>query len=448
MKRLINYTIFCILLFFCSPVLHADLVLKVSSYLNGDPLQLDSLKIKNLDNGYTLKFSSMPINDTYTVNLSTETLTGGSDLDFLVSDNELSVLVNRRGELVFNSPLTENHVLAVFDMAGRKVKTFTDCYGGKANYTLHLPLNNLYIVTIQNSKEVHAVKCFGSPEKSVFSLTLTDGVAMGFHTKSAMVSSFQVGSNVEITAYKTDMYSEPFTAILTQTNNIELSFSEGKTLIGDIDGNEYLAIKIGEQWWMAENLRTTRYSNGDNIPFVTDNAIWAAMWAANNYWGCCWYENGVINNSKYGALYSFGAAVKGVSHNGTDHVQGACPSGWHVPSDNEWMELEQFLGMSEGDAIATGDRGADVFVGKKMMSDNGWYSGGNGSNESGFNGKPGGMRGAGTGEFYQVTYAGYWWTSSQAANTHSYYRKLYHHYNTIQRFYIEKSNGFSVRCVR
>jgi len=115
--------------------------------------------------------------------------------------------------------------------------------------------------------------------------------------------------------------------------------------VTDIDGNAYKIIEIGNQVWMAENLRTTKYSNGSDVPLITDDAEWALGDP-----GYCWYNNDSATHAEtYGALYNFYAM----------ETTNICPEGWHVPSDTEYMILEMSLGMSEGDANSTNWRCTD-----------------------------------------------------------------------------------------
>ena len=109
--------------------------------------------------------------------------------------------------------------------------------------------------------------------------------------------------------------------------------------VTDIDGNLYYTVKIGEQWWMLENLRVTHYRNGDAIPNVTDDAEWEGL-STGAY---CDYDNDPANVATYGRLYNWYAV--GDSRN-------IAPAGWHVPSDDEWQTLVDYLG---GSSVAGGE---------------------------------------------------------------------------------------------
>ena len=127
-----------------------------------------------------------------------------------------------------------------------------------------------------------------------------------------------------------------------------------------------------------------------------------------------------------------------------DDARGLCPSGWHVPTDGEWMTMEMALGMSESAANGTGGRGTDQ--GTQMKTDYGWYLGGNGTNSSGFSGLPGGSR-SNVGYFYAAGIVGNWWSSSPNGS-YAWYRVLGSSLEDVGRNYHYLRFGFSVRCVR
>ncbi len=105
---------------------------------------------------------------------------------------------------------------------------------------------------------------------------------------------------------------------------------EKKSLPMDADGNTYDTVVIGRQVWLTENLKTTKYINGDPIPLVTDNSAWSDM----NRGAYCWYENNIKNKDIYGALYN------GYVGRSTDFI---CPTGYHIPTIEEWLTLINFL---------------------------------------------------------------------------------------------------------
>ena len=139
--------------------------------------------------------------------------------------------------------------------------------------------------------------------------------------------------------------------------------------------------------------------------------------------------------NEYGRLYNWYAV---------DDVRGLCPSGWHVPTDGEWMTLEMALGMSESDANASGWRGTDQ--GTQMKTDYGWLGGGNGTNSSGFSGLPGGYRDY-FGNLFAAGGDGYWWSSSPYGST-AWFRYLSYIGEDVFRLNGYPQAGNSVRCIQ
>ena len=188
---------------------------------------------------------------------------------------------------------------------------------------------------------------------------------------------------------------------------------DGSNCIFDIDGNVYETIQIGDQLWMAENLKVTHYNNGSEIPTGYTDSEWAEL-ETDAY---AVYPTDDDNASQstcgddcadvYGNLYNWFAV---------DDSRGVCPDGWHVPSDEEFMELEMELGMSEEEANSTGYRGTDE--GSKLAGNSDLWNSGNLENNSefgtsGFNVLPAGYRHSTSGYYYYMGYSGSFWSSSE-----------------------------------
>lgn len=202
-------------------------------------------------------------------------------------------------------------------------------------------------------------------------------------------------------------------------------------LVKDYDGNEYNTVTIGTQTWMKENLKTTHYNDGMAIPNVTDAETWAGLTTG----AYCYYDNSTANAATYGSLYNWHAV----------NIAKLCPSGWHVPTDNEFKNLEIYLGMTQAKADSTGWRGTDQ--GSQLKSISGWKNNGNGTNSSGFSALPGGYRGY-YGSFFSIGFHGRWWSATEYGTSDAYKRFLNYDYTRVYRYGNSKGDGFSVRCVR
>ena len=209
------------------------------------------------------------------------------------------------------------------------------------------------------------------------------------------------------------------------------------------DGYTYDVVAIGDQCWFAENLRSEHYANGDAIPGELSDGEWSSTTngAMTVYGeGTSTVYNGsddeVSNLADYGRLYNWYAV---------DDARGLCPSGWHVPTDEEFITLEMELGMSESEANGSGWRGTDQ--GTQMKSSASDSPSWNGTNSSGFSGLAGGNRNL-YGDFYNGGNSGFFWSAS-AFGTNAWYRSLSGGYTEVFRFnYYSRRFGFSVRCVR
>jgi len=193
----------------------------------------------------------------------------------------------------------------------------------------------------------------------------------------------------------------------------------------DWDGNTYGTVRIGNQVWMAENLKVTHYRDGTPITPVTDPGEWTAL-TTEAY---CIYNNNTSNElDTYGALYNWYAVTNG--HN-------IAPEGWHVPTDDEWTTLTNHLG------------GAGV-AGEKLKETgtNHWNSPNTGAtNESGFTALPGGYR-TNNGNYYVLGTYGYFWSATESSSSTAWYRILNYGDSDVGRVSQLKRFGFSVRCVR
>lgn len=210
--------------------------------------------------------------------------------------------------------------------------------------------------------------------------------------------------------------------------------------VTDIDGNDYQAAKIGDQWWMIENLKTKHYRDGVEIPYVTDNTDWS-----NSTTGACVLTDLSGADQYLGLFYNWYAV---------NDSRGIAPAGWHVPTDDEWKELELYIGMSQTDVDAEGLRGTND-EGKKLRSAgamyNDWGTTDQTANSSGFTALPGGAR---ENEGYMGSGGAWFWTATETNNSAWMRTVGLTFLDKVGRMYKEsngdpmKNWGLSVRCVK
>lgn len=193
----------------------------------------------------------------------------------------------------------------------------------------------------------------------------------------------------------------------------------------DVEGNNYKSVKIGNQIWMAENLKVTKFNDNTTIPLVDDNTSWSTLSTP----GYCWYNNDETSyKATYGAMYNWYSVNTGK----------LCPSGWHIPTDAEWLSLRTNLG---GEFVAGGKL--------KETSTTHWLNPNTGAtNESGFTGLPAGFRSFNGITFANIGLLGYWWSNTEANET---YATVWYTLNSSGSMVSSsgmKKNGYSVRCLK
>jgi uncharacterized protein (TIGR02145 family) len=264
--------------------------------------------------------------------------------------------------------------------------------------------------------------CWSTSQNPTISGSKTeDGTGAGNFTSS--ISGLEPNTKYYVRAYATNSKGTGY--------GNELSFTTLGEVTGpaDADGNVYSTVVIGNQEWFAENLKTTKYNDNTAIPNVTESNDWK-----DTYTGAyCWYENNEATYNVYGALYNWYAV-------GTGKL---CPKGWHVPTEDEWTTLINYVG------------GASVAGGKLKSTRTApdahprWDSpNAAATDEYGFSALPGGRRSYGDGIFYELGGFGNWWCGNQYDAMNVRFWNMEYVGGDVWRLMDEKTVGFSVRCLR
>lgn len=224
------------------------------------------------------------------------------------------------------------------------------------------------------------------------------------------------------------------------------TFTCGTSKIKDYEGNDYNTVQIGNQCWMKENLRTTKYQDGTSIASGGTNQ--------SNDIAYYYYPNNDINNvDNYGLLYNWKAVMNNSASNNDNPsiVQGICLDGWHVPSNMEWSQLTSYISSQEIYRCNNGNSD----IAKSIASTEGWQSSTNNcavgrvpekNNTICFSALPAGY-------LYNSTYGDFgkyvfFWSCTQQSNNSAYRRNLYFDNSIVGIGYSQKVNGYSVRCLR
>ena len=218
---------------------------------------------------------------------------------------------------------------------------------------------------------------------------------------------------------------------------IEHQIIYGPSLI-DAQGNTYATVIIGEQQWMAENLRVTQYSNGQPLDYPGANAD---LWSENRQGAYAWYDNDPALGEMYGALYNWYAVVS---------PNGLCPEGWRVPDQHDWQRLTEFAGSQMGNKLKS-RRQVDSPFGQEFNTTEHprWesFSQNYGEDLFGFAALPAGNRHA-SGTFVTLGANALFWSASEVSETGGFGWYMYHGYYGVDRGYGDKRAGFSLRCVK
>lgn len=227
-------------------------------------------------------------------------------------------------------------------------------------------------------------------------------------------------SNITGLSANTVYYMRAYATNITGTGyGRELILKTSSGTLTDGDGNTYYTVQIGTQYWMRENLKTTKYRDGSFIANITDNTAWNAL----NTGAYCWYNNDATNKPIYGALYNWYT---------TQDSRALCPTGSHIPTDADWTTMTTFLG---GNVVAGGKI-------REIGTSHWTYTSGTETNESGFTALPGGYRNSSIGQY------GYWWTSTLNTATSSWQYGIYNYDSSLQRNVNNNTTGMSIRCIK
>lgn len=229
----------------------------------------------------------------------------------------------------------------------------------------------------------------------------------------------------------------------------------GSETIFDSDGNIYNTVLIGYQCWMASNLRTTKYNTGVDLPTGYNNSEWGSLmsgaYAIYPHTTIAGLNSDAEVLETYGALYNWYAISTGI----------ICPKGWHVPSDNDWTQLTDYI-VSQGYPNDSDDPNGAGNVLKSCRQINSPLGGEcnttvhprwnsdithSGFDEYDFSGIPGGLRSA-AGIYDANGFQSLWWTSTENSLANAWYRGIFHYVGRIHLNDFSKASGFSVRCVR
>lgn len=333
---------------------------------------------------------------------------------------------NHQAHIQFSIPYSSVVITEVIDVSGAIVvsdKRKLDC--GEHTYRLENFSAGIYWITAYSDKFRTVTKWISTGHSAGLpDICYETGIPqLQQRTSGTKVLYTLPYDQGEILLFKgkSSNHSRVITLVPTQNEVIDFEFIS----CVDKDNNHYPVVTIGSQTWMAANLKTSKYNDNTDIPYIPNAGTWSSVFSA----AYCWCEDdSATYSSKYGALYKWFTIETGK----------LCPTGWHVPTPAEWNTLTSTLG---GDTVA----------GKKLKETGirHWDSLNlETTNASGFSARPGGLRMINNGDYVDEGLNCYFWTATGYSASFAHIRSLNYNTNKINAIGNNKGNGISVRCIK
>ncbi|UBM63513.1 PKD domain-containing protein [Candidatus Sulfidibacterium hydrothermale] len=438
-----NFLLILLILFSFNALYSQDVIYTINGKIDNQNTSLDSILVENLTNNTRLLFKNLPDLPDYNINLTKQAFWGATGIHNLKESSAFSTYINTPGLLSLACNINDFSSLNIFvyNMQGQRVYAASNVRLNRNSLiNFHFGSPGLYLVEIKSDLGIQTFKGAGLKKEGTSAVTMSiqnaTPLSNGFKdTKQTSTSdfSFKLGDSLRFSVYKNQYYASPITIKVSGSGTISFVLKHDTLLTGTFtdsrDGQTYKTVKIGNQEWMAENLK---YMPSVSPP--SQGSKDSAYYYVYGYRGDSVSEAKDTTNYKtYGVLYNWTAA------------KNACPSGWHLPSDDEWKILEMYLGMSQSAADSSDVHGTDE--GKKLKSTSGWQNDGNGTDAVGFSALPGGYCDGG-GDFGDLGNGGYWWSATVCLPRHAWYRYLSSGFSGVGHNANGKATGYSVRCVR
>jgi uncharacterized protein (TIGR02145 family) len=401
----------------------------------------------------TVKVENLSTGDTKTIN--------GSDVLHLTGTTGINTFdYNQSSKLkIYPNPMTDNATLQVYaPVAGDAVVSVLDMTGkpvvqiqsflenSKQDFRLSGIKNGFYLISIKGNSYKFSGKLLSNGKSNgTIGIEKVNNMIQAVDEKIAKSDIKGTQATIEMAYTNGDRLK--FTGISGTFSTVKIDIPVSNKTIEfnfiactDEDNNNYPVVQIGTQIWMAENLKTSKYSDGTAIPLVTDNTAWASLTTP----GYTWYNN---NEATYklifGALYNWYAVSTGK----------LCPNGWHISTEVEWTTFESFL-IENGynyDGTNTGNK-----IAKSMAANSSWLtspetgSPGNdqkSNNSSGFTALASGYRSY-NGGFTSANSISFWWSTTEYDPTYPRVRYMENINIYLTRGSYYKQYGFSIRCLK
>lgn len=417
---------------------------------NGQYVPLNSILIENLTQGgdTTLYSPDTVLVLDYITGIGENETIGGND--FSVSQNYPNPIEGKSTVRLYLQE-NENVLITVSDIMGRELiyKEY-QLDRGNHSFTFFSGRESIFILTARINHQSRTIKMLNSSSHSSISGTCKleyNGQQTGFEEYRSGNNLnnfvFNLGDLLKFTA-SSSLGERTLTSSPTGDQTYYFHYTgdpcQGTPTVNDIDGNTYNTVQIGDQCWLKENLKTTKYNNGTPIPNVTDFSEWQGLLTG----AYVWYDNDIAWKEKYGALYNWFASID-------SNV--LCPTGWHVPDPVEWGEMIAYIGGTSsphGNELKScrqvnSPLGGNCNTNEHPRWDEDVNNGNYGTDDYGFSGLPGGYRDFSI-DFGALGAVAFWWMSEI---TGPFAHSLWYNNGGVINYTSASYNmGFSVRCLK
>lgn len=418
---------------------------------NGHYVPLDSILIINITQGLdtTLHASDTLLVIDYVAGTGEN---GAGDENALTVSQNYPNPFKDKTEFNVYLPEKEDIVITCHNIIGRELVQYENILNhGNHAFAFFAGNENCYLLTVTGKqthrtiKLLHAGSTATTGEKCKLVYTGNTGDVSGFKSQQTITNfKFSLGDELKYAAYtdveETEIIDSPAGSRIYTFQFEGWTPCSGPGAVTDMDGNIYNTVQIGKQCWMKENLKTTTYHNSAAIPHVTDDTEWSNL-SAGAY---AWHENDISWKDKYGALYNWHTTVD---------TNGLCPVGWHMPTNDEWTELTDYIGGTDPPhaielkscrQVNSQLGGSCNTTGHPRWNEHGTQQG---TDVYGFSCLPGGFRDA-NGYFGSPGYYGNWWSSTEGTSNTALSISLTYDSGYLTVYSVYMRSGFSVRCIR
>jgi len=396
--------------------------------VSGAASTFDSVLVTNFNKG-----TSVVVHNGNVLNLTDVTALN----DIQSQSKNLHLYTNNAGvaKLTFNASFAGQTLISVFGFDGKMIaQNASNLPAGVNAFEISLPQGD-YIIQVNGNGYSYSAKT-SNTSHSKNQISIKNSISQIPHTFQKVKSdlpttsmNFSVGDTLLYKAISGN-YSTIIVDMPTQSKSTNFNFDA----CTDADGNNYCTVILGNQTWMSENLKTTKYNDGSNIPYLISDAAWVA----DSLGAYCWYNNDIAHKPIYGALYNW-FTVK------TSKI---APIGWHVPTEDEYQEMKKFINKGYFTYVSTDSIGGKI----KERGISQWLSSNKGAtNETGFSAIPAGSRlvdGSNV-AYYKLNEISAWWTSSNDDGTiNAWFEYVSYKHTGFYPVNPPKTCGVSVRCIK